>query len=70
MSMQTGSTMVSYVRTIFLRIYSNLPLNTRKEVIVVLGEEPISWNAAYIEIKGNTLKGKEILKKLQEMKII
>ncbi len=68
--MQTGVSMVSDFRTTFLTIYSNLPLNTRKEVIVVLGEEPISWNAAYIEIKGNTVKGKEILKKLQDLKII
>lgn len=68
--MQTGVSMVSDFRTTFLTIYSNLPLNTRKEIIVVLGEEPISWNAAYIEIKGNTVKGKEILKKLQDLKII
>ena len=57
-------------KTRFLNIYSNLPLNIRKEVIVVLGKEPISWNIAYLEISGDTDKGKEILKILQDLKIL
>ena len=42
----------------------------RKEAIVMLNNEPVSWNAAYIEIKGDTKKGMEIIKKLQELKIL
>ena len=58
------------LRTKFLILYSNLPLNLRKEVIAVLGKEPISWSVAYLEINANTKKGKEILSRLAKFKII
>lgn len=54
----------------FLAIYSNLPINVRKEIIVVLDKNPISWNVAYLEISGNTLLGKEILKTIDSLGII
>jgi len=54
----------------FLKIYSNIPLSLRKEVIVVLDNEPLTWNAAYIEVFNNTPRSKEILQKLEELKII
>lgn len=54
----------------FIRIYSNLPMKVRGEIIVVLKGEPITWNVAYKEISNGTEKGKEIFKKLVELKII
>lgn len=54
----------------FLRAYANLPLNTRKEIILVLEKEPITWQVAYLEIRNNTSKSKKILEKLEELKII
>ena len=54
----------------FLKIYSNLALNLRKEIVLVIDKEPITWNVAYLEIKNNTQLGKTILKKLEELKII
>jgi len=56
----------------FLKIYANLPINIREEIIyVVLPEkQPITWNVAYLEVKNNTSLGKDILKKLEELKII
>lgn len=48
----------------FLNIYANLPLNQRNEIVVVLGDEELTWNVAKIEIANNTEKGKEILDKL------
>lgn len=49
----------------FLKIYANIPINLRKEIILVLkGKEPITWNVAYLEINQDTQLGKEILKKL------
>lgn len=58
----------------FLRAYVNLPLNTRKEIILVLEEEgvkqPITWQVAYLEIRNNTSRSKKILEKLEELKII
>jgi len=54
----------------FLKIYANLPLGLRNEIIVSLDKEPLTWNSAYIEVVNNTPKGNEILQKLVEMEII
>lgn len=55
----------------FLKIYANLPINLRDEIILVLPERgPITWNIAYLEIKQDTKLGEEILKKLAELGII
>lgn len=54
----------------FLKIYANLPINLRGEIILVLPNGPITWNVAYLEINNNTKLGGEILKKLVELKII
>jgi len=58
----------------FLRAYANLPLNTRKEIILVLEtggtKQPITWEVAYFEVKNSTPISEEILKKLEGLGII
>ena len=54
----------------FIKIYSNLPINLRKEIIVIIDDKPISWDVAYFEIKANTSLGEKILNKLAALKII
>ncbi len=55
----------------FLKVYANLPINLRNEVILVLPDKgPITWNVAFLEISNETELGKMILKKLMELKII
>jgi len=58
----------------FLQIYSNLPINERKNVIIVLEKDkekqPISWDVAYIEIDKETELGDKILKKLIKLDLI
>lgn len=55
----------------FLKVYANLPINIRREIILVLDKEgPISWEVAYLEVLNNTKLGEIILKKLSEMKVI
>lgn len=55
----------------FIRVYSNLPINLRNEVILVLPNiGSITWNVAYLEINGETELGKIIIDKLIELKII
>lgn len=54
----------------FMKLYSNLPLNLRKDIIIVIDKEPITWNVAYLEIKNETKKGGKILKELEELEII
>jgi hypothetical protein len=58
----------------FLRSFANLPLNTRREIILVLQEnglkQPITWDVAYFEVKNNTERSKKILEKLEELNLI
>lgn len=55
----------------FLKIYADLPINLRGEIILVLlGKGPITWNIAYLEVKGDTNLSKEILEKLAALNII
>lgn len=54
----------------FLKIYANLPLGLRSEIVVVMDNEPLTWNSVYIEVSNDTLKSEGILKKLVEMGII
>lgn len=54
----------------FLKVYANLPLNYREEVVLVLDNQPISWNVAYLEISSDTKLGEVILDKLEALKFI
>lgn len=54
----------------FLKIYANIPINIREEIILVVDDEPITWKVAKMEIDNDTKLGKEILKKLENLKII
>lgn len=55
----------------FLKIYSNLPLGIRQEIILVLEDgRPITWDVAFVEVQANTPLSEEILNKLEKLKII
>lgn len=54
-----------------MRIYANLPINIRNEIIAVVSDVgPLTWNVAYLEISNDTKLGKTILEKLSILKII
>jgi len=52
------------------KIYNSLPLAERRLTIVVIRNNPISWDMAYKELKYNTRLGKLIGEKLIKLKII
>jgi len=55
----------------FLKIYADLPVGVRSEIIATLpGTGPLTWNSAYIEISQNTPLSGPILRELDEMEII
>ncbi len=55
----------------FLKIYANIPLGIRQEIILVLDDYgPITWNVADIEVEADTPLSKTILEKLERLKII
>jgi hypothetical protein len=55
----------------FLKIYANLPIGVRTEIISVLPEiGPVTWNSAYIEINTDSHLSKKILDELDLLEII
>lgn len=54
----------------FLKAYANLPEPERSQVIVVMYNQPYSWNAAYNEISNNTALGKKMLEKMGALGIL
>lgn len=54
----------------FFKVYANLPLNLRDEIILVIDDEPITWKVAYLEISNNTKLGRRILEKLGALELI
>lgn len=61
----------------FLRVYQNLPLNERRNTILVLEDKgktpdkkPVSWDIAYLEISEETEIGEIILNKLIKLNLI
>ena len=54
----------------FLKVFSNLSIDLRKEIILVIDDQPITWNVAYQEIMNETKLGEKILKKLIELELI
>lgn len=57
-------------RTKFLKIYANLPLALRGEIILVIDGEPVTWNAVWLEVDQKTPISKIMLEKLELLKII
>lgn len=58
------------LRENFLKVYSNIPLSLRDEIILVFEGKPITWNVAYLEIKANTEIGLKILQELKSLNLI
>ena len=54
----------------FIKIYANLPIGIRQEIILVLDGRPITWDVAYIEVNSDTPLSKIILEKLEKLKFI
>lgn len=54
----------------FYKVYANLPLGLREEIVVVIDGQPVSWQVAKMEIDNNTQTGEKILSKLEALKII
>lgn len=55
----------------FLKIYSNLPLQAREEIIYVTDDKkPLTWNAIYIEVINDTQLSQSILPYLEALDII
>jgi len=46
------------------------PATQPKRLVVVVKNEPLTWNSAHLEVEQNTPVGKEILEILTKLKIL
>ena len=54
----------------FLKIYANIPINIRSGIVLVVDNEPVTWNVVYTEVINNSRKSEDMLKKLKELGVI
>lgn len=54
----------------FLKVYANLPVPEREQIIAIVDGKTYSWNRAYNEISNDTKLGSKILKRIEDLKIL
>jgi hypothetical protein len=54
----------------FIKVYANLPLEERKLTVMVIDNEPITWQMAKAAMEEDSELGKKIAKRLIELRII
>lgn len=58
------------LRATFQKVYANLPLGARTEIVAVIDGVPMTWNAIYIEVQQETEKSKQILSFLEKIGVL
>lgn len=61
---------IKQLRNDFKKIYANLPLPIRKEIIAIIDNQPVSYFVCWLEITEETKKGEEILRYLERLDLI
>jgi hypothetical protein len=59
----------------FMRAYSNVPLQLRRDTIAVIPVEgetgkPVTWDVAYFEIRNDTPAAVQILEQLDQLHVL
>ncbi len=54
----------------FIKVFASVPIPLRGEIIAVVNDKPVSWDAAYTEIKSDSKEGITILKQLEKMGVL
>ncbi len=66
--MQTN---IDLLKQRFFKIFANLPVGMRREIVINLEEVgAMTWNACNLEVENNTPLAVKILENLEEMQII
>ena len=63
-------TYMEALRENFLKVYANIPLGLREDIILVMDGKSLTWNVAYLEVRANTEMSLKILQELRDLKLI
>jgi len=58
------------LKAVFQKVYANLPLGARTEIVATIDGEPMTWNAVFIEVQEDTDKSKKILTFLKQIGVL
>ena len=61
---------IEQLHTDYLKMFLNLPLIIRKDIIAVIDECPMSYNVCHLEIKSKTEMGERILRYLEKLDLV
>lgn len=56
--------------SLFNKIYANLPIGMRGEIVVVVDDIPMTWNVIYVEVQNSTPLAAKALNKLHKFGIL
>lgn len=54
----------------FLKVYANVPMPLRGEIIAVVDDEPFTWASARAEVTHDTEKAKRIISQIRGIGVI
>ena len=54
----------------FYKTLANLPLGVRDEIVLVINNQPMTWNVIKIEVDIESKLSKEALKLMNELKLL
>lgn len=54
----------------FLKLFANVPVPLRDEIIVLIDNRPLTWNSAYGEIVNDTQRAEAILEGLKKVGVL
>jgi len=54
----------------FYKTFANLPLGVRDEIVLVMNNQPMTWNVIKLEVEIKSKLSKEALKLMDELKLL
>ncbi|MFH1071833.1 MAG: hypothetical protein V1743_00210 [Nanoarchaeota archaeon] len=58
------------LKAVFLKSLSNVPMPLRSQTIAIVDGKPVSWDAAFGEVKNDTPNAKGILRHLKMIGVL
>jgi len=56
--------------SLFNKVYANLPIGMRNEIVAVLDGIPMTWNVINVEVQNNTPLAEKVLDQLFKLGIL
>lgn len=61
---------IDQLRCDYIKMFSNLPLGMRDEIIAVMDKGPMTYSVIYLEVKAKTKMSEKILRYLEELDLV